>query len=1196
VGPIITLNGDRTVTMTAGEDYTDLGATADGDEKVTVDTSNLDTNAVGTYTVSYSATETRDNVDYTRVENRFVKVVAPESVGIISSWTLKDTISDPYGLNAGFAFDGSASISGDGAWISIGSEDDGGGSTLGHGNVFIYSKNTDITYSKTQDIAGSVSEYYFGKKTKLSRDGNYLCVIQDYYGSGSYFQMFERTNNTWNSIASSIQFSALVRGVTLSEDATYIVISNNDNVDEVKVYEKSADNTVTLMTYINPPEDSLYGAQSVSISDNGELLCFGTPGVESNTGNVYVYTRTSSSWSTNPTAVIQAPATGGYFGYDVSMSGDGNFIAVGALGSDRVYIYKRSGTSWSLSSTINGPSGYGFGTSVSLSQYGDYLAVGSFYASGSFTGDHVWAYYKDDTDVWTLVQTFTGDTGTNFGYDVEISSGGNYILVTADQATANAYVYFGAGGEWVPGYTTVSVTLGDKLQPNMSSLTRGQKYVFDFSQTRGKDFRLSLDGTTELTSGVIEAENTLVYTLLSSFFFPQLYYYSPNTPGIGGSFSVLGTLDDGVIYFDGNGNLRATNITSLTRDVSNVFYFSSEYGTKIALSTSLDGANLIDGISNTETSLTVTLPLYYPFSTIFLKSLDTQNIGSSLSVTGTLGDGVIYFDGDGNLRATNITTLTRDVSNVFYFSSEYGTEIALSTSLNGANLIDGISNTETSLTVTLPFYYPFSTIFLKSLNTSEIGSSLSVLETTGTIYFDGDGNLRVTNITRIYKGQEYTFYFSSDYGTRVLLSLTEDGNTFEQGVTSNTDTSLVFTIPTTISNDIIYIKSPTTQGIGSSIPTSVLETKLTADGGVANDEFGYSVSISSDGLTAIVGAYADESFKGSAYIFKYANGIWTETKLTADDGVANDEFGYSVSISSDGLTAIVGAYSDESSKGSAYIFKYANGIWTETKLTASDGVAYEEFGYSVSISGDGLTAIVGAYADESSKGSAYIFKYANGIWTETKLKAGDGVANDRFGYSVSISSDGLTAIVGAYRDESSRGSAYIFKYANGIWTETKLTAGDPAVGDYFGYSVSISDDGLTAIVGAYRDDSFKGSAYIFKYANGSWSQKEKLTANDRVANDRFGYSVSISGDGLTAIVGADGDDGVSDNLGNSGSAYIFKYANGRWSQKEKLTAGDPAVGDYFGYSVSISDDGLTAIVGAYRDDSFKGSAYIYNYL
>jgi len=364
---------------------------------------------------------------------------------IISSWTLKDTISDPYGLDAGFAYD-NASISGDGAWISIGSRDiDFNANSLGNGNVFMYSKNTDITYSKTQDIAAASGEDAFGSRTKLSRDGNYLCGIYGVGGASAGFQMFKRTNNTWNSITNVINFGYIPRDVALSEDGTYIVISNNHNVDEVKVYIKSADDTsVTLMTNINPPEDSLYGVQSVSISDNGELLCFGTPYVQSNTGNVYVYTRTTSSWSTNPTAVIEAPELGGYFGYDVSMSGDGNFIATSALLYDEVYIYKRSGSSWSLSSTINGPSGYAYGISVALSQYSDYLAVGSYYVSEIFTGDHVYAYSKDSNDAWTLKQTIAGDTGSGFGFNVDISSAGNYILVTAGEfATANAYVYYG---------------------------------------------------------------------------------------------------------------------------------------------------------------------------------------------------------------------------------------------------------------------------------------------------------------------------------------------------------------------------------------------------------------------------------------------------------------------------------------------------------------------------------------------------------------------------------------------------------------------------------------------------------------------------------------------------------------------------------------------------------------------------------
>ena len=113
---------------------------------------------------------------------------------------------------------------------------------------------------------------------------------------------------------------------------------------------------------------------------------------------------------------------------------------------------------------------------------------------------------------------------------------------------------------------------------------------------------------------------------------------------------------------------------------------------------------------------------------------------------------------------------------------------------------------------------------------------------------------------------------------------------------------------------------------------------------------------------------------------------------------------------------------------------------------------------------------------------------------------------------------------------------------------------------------------------------------------GSSVSETKLLASDGASGDLFGSSVSISSDGLTAIVGAWGDD---DNGSSSGSAYIFKYANGSWTETTKLLASDGASGDNFGNSVSISSDGLTIIVGAYSDvenGSRSGSAYIYNYL
>jgi len=376
------------------------------------------------------------------------------------------------------------------------------------------------------------------------------------------------------------------------------------------------------------------------------------------------------------------------------------------------------------------------------------------------------------------------------------------------------------------------------------------------------------------------------------------------------------------------------------------------------------------------------------------------------------------------------------------------------------------------------------------------------------------------------------------------------------------------------------------------------EQKLLASDGNASDYFGNSVSISGD--YAIVGAYGDDvsgTDSGSAYIFKWNGTSWVEQqKLTASGGATGDLFGVSVSISGD--YAIVGANQDDVNgmvnSGSAYIFKRDGTTWSQqAKLTASDGNALDYFGYSVSISGD--YAIVGADQDDVNgmvnSGSAYIFKRDGTSWVQQpKLTALDGAASDYFGCSVSISGD--YAIVGAYGDDvngTDSGSAYIFFRSGTSWSQqAKLTASDGAASDRFGYSVSISGD--YAIVGAYGDQTSKGSAYIFLRSGTSWSQQAKLTASDGAANDWFGNSVSISGD--YAIVGAFYDD---DNGSASGSAYIFKRDGTTWIQQTKLTASDSAAGDYFGYSVSISGD--YAIVGAHFDDdkgTDSGSAYIYS--
>ena len=376
--------------------------------------------------------------------------------------------------------------------------------------------------------------------------------------------------------------------------------------------------------------------------------------------------------------------------------------------------------------------------------------------------------------------------------------------------------------------------------------------------------------------------------------------------------------------------------------------------------------------------------------------------------------------------------------------------------------------------------------------------------------------------------------------------------------------------------------------------------KLTASDGAANDGFGTSVSLSGD--RALIGANVDDdngSGSGSAYVFDFNGTIWTETaKLTASDGAANDRFGSSLSLSGD--RALVGARFDDdngSNSGSAYVFDFDGSSWGETvKLTASDGAEFDTFGWSVSLSGD--RALIGAFFDDdngSDSGSAYMFDFDGAAWTETaKLTAGDGAASDQFGFAVSLSGD--RALVGANQDDDngiSSGSAYVFDFNGTTWTETtKLTASDGAVSDKFGFTVSLSGD--RALVGAFSDDdngSDSGSAYVLDFDGLNWSQTAKLTASDGAAGDNFGLSVSLSGG--RALVGASKDD---DNGSDSGSAYVFDFNGTAWSETTKLLPADGATGDEFGVSVSLSGD--RALVGASFDDdngSFSGSAYVFDF-
>jgi predicted amidohydrolase len=344
-------------------------------------------------------------------------------------------------------------------------------------------------------------------------------------------------------------------------------------------------------------------------------------------------------------------------------------------------------------------------------------------------------------------------------------------------------------------------------------------------------------------------------------------------------------------------------------------------------------------------------------------------------------------------------------------------------------------------------------------------------------------------------------------------------------------------------------------------PQFTQQQKLTATDGDPDDFFGGSVAVSSDGTTALIGANEDEAPNGSAagsvYVFMQSGGSWSQQqKLTVTDGDSGDLFGESVAVSSDGTTALIGAVADENPNGaragSVYVFTESEGTWSQQqKLTATDGDSGDLFGGGVAVSSAGTTALIGAFRDEDpngdNAGSVYVFTESGGTWSQQqKLTATDGDSRDFFGRSMAVSSNGTTALIGAFGDEDPNGaragSAYVFTESEGTWSQQqKLTAPDGDRRDFFGGFVAVSSAGTTALIGAPQDEdpngANAGSAYVFTESEGTWSQQQKLTATDGDRGDRFGQSVAVSSAGTTALIGARGDE--DPNGARAGSAYVF---------------------------------------------------------
>lgn len=374
-------------------------------------------------------------------------------------------------------------------------------------------------------------------------------------------------------------------------------------------------------------------------------------------------------------------------------------------------------------------------------------------------------------------------------------------------------------------------------------------------------------------------------------------------------------------------------------------------------------------------------------------------------------------------------------------------------------------------------------------------------------------------------------------------------------------------------------------------------------------------------------AYLKASNTGEGYQFGNALTLTNDGSLLAVGSIGE----------ASSATGINGNQNDNSmpGAGAVYVFARRGATWSQQAYVKSSNtggpVVGYQFGYSVSLSSDGSTLAVGQTSDPSNapgingdqkntsapdSGAVFVFTRDGDSWTQQAyVKAWNTVQRGvLFGYSVGLSGNGDTMAVGTYDEDRGRGAVYAFIRKDGKWAQQmRLTASNAEPGDSLGCSIGISDDGNTIIAGAFDEDAIlpgiqppnsgaddepsdtsSGAAYVFVRKDGKWSQQAYMKAFNTRENDQFGWALAISRDGDTIAVGSHLEDSgargingdMKDTAGeDSGAVYIYKRSGDSWEPAAYVKPSNTKPAEEFGISVALSADGKMLAAGATKENS-----------
>jgi hypothetical protein len=329
-----------------------------------------------------------------------------------------------------------------------------------------YWTRSGSTWTSVQRIqpslySGTASHYGIYNNVSSTDDFSYFAVgvPRETGATGIYegsVRVYTRSGSTWtqqakiqdDDQASNDRFGS---GVDLNADATYLVAGKRlddtlgENAGNIFVFTRSGSTwtqqQAITATVTGTPDNDQVGFM-VRINSTGDLIAASAP-YEENGGKVYTFTRSGSTWTQQQAISASDAQANDYFGWQISMNGAGDLMAVTGNVYTSVYIFTRSGSTWTQQQQINQPGAAPLG-SVAVSRNGDVIAIGAL--------DEATYVYQDVGGTWTLVKTISATgiaSGDYYGNEsMHISQDGNWIAVGAPRedgpgnSVANAGLMF----------------------------------------------------------------------------------------------------------------------------------------------------------------------------------------------------------------------------------------------------------------------------------------------------------------------------------------------------------------------------------------------------------------------------------------------------------------------------------------------------------------------------------------------------------------------------------------------------------------------------------------------------------------------------------------------------------------------------------------------------------------------------------